>query len=91
MVHLCKLLKSYDNLVIALESKANELTLEFLTTQLLHEELRKKGARGVGEDGTTFITKHKKFNIPTLATQSIEEKRKHKRTDLHNYCKKHGH
>jgi hypothetical protein len=75
MVHLCKLSKSYDNLVIALELRANELTLEFLTTQLLHEELRKKGARGVGEDGTTFITKHKKFNIPTLETKSRGKKK----------------
>ena len=39
---LCVLPDSYSNLIIALESRADELTMEFLVAILLHEEHKGK-------------------------------------------------
>ena len=55
---LSSLPPSYDNLIIALESRADDLTVEFVTARLLHEESKRvqgkesggvKGARGKEE------------------------------------------
>ena len=35
---LCSLLESYNGLITALESRADGLTLEFVTARLIHEE-----------------------------------------------------
>ena len=38
---LCSLPESYNNLIVALESRANDLTIEFVIGRLLHEEGRR--------------------------------------------------
>ena len=40
---LCSLPDSYCNLIIALESRAEDLTMDFLVARLLHEEQKRKG------------------------------------------------
>ena len=37
---LCSLPESYNNLIVALESRADDLTIEFVIARLLHEERR---------------------------------------------------
>ena len=38
---LCSLPESYNNLIVALESRADDLTIEFVIARLLHEERRR--------------------------------------------------
>ena len=38
---LCSLPESYNNLIVALESRADDLTIEFVSARLLHEERRR--------------------------------------------------
>ena len=40
---LCSLPDSYNNLIIALESRAEDLRMDFLVARLLHEEHKRKG------------------------------------------------
>jgi len=46
---LCSLPDSYSDLIIALESRAEDLTMEFLVARLLHEEQKRKGDTGVSD------------------------------------------
>ena len=41
---LCSLPDSYNNLIVALESRANQLTLELIIARLLHEERKRSEA-----------------------------------------------
>jgi len=57
---LCSLPDSYDNLIVALESRAEALTAEFVTARLLQEETRRKGsATGTKQDEAAFLSKGK--------------------------------
>ena len=46
---LCSLPDSYNNLIIALESRAEDLTMDFLVARLLHEEHKRKGEIAVSD------------------------------------------
>ena len=46
---LCSLPDSYSNLIIALESRAEHHTMDFLVARLLHEEQKRKGDTGVSD------------------------------------------
>ncbi|TPX52978.1 hypothetical protein PhCBS80983_g06386 [Powellomyces hirtus] len=52
---LYSLPQSFELLIVSLESRADDLTLEFLTARLLHEETcRSEGQDGSGKDGRAF-------------------------------------
>ena len=40
---LCSLPDSYSKLIIALKSRSEDLTMDFLVARLLHEEQKRKG------------------------------------------------
>ncbi|TPX52461.1 hypothetical protein PhCBS80983_g06478 [Powellomyces hirtus] len=46
---LYSLLESFESLIVSLESRADDLTLEFLTARLLHEETRCSEGQDGGE------------------------------------------
>jgi hypothetical protein len=59
MVLLCNLHESYNNFIITRESWAyHDLNIEFVTTKLLHEELKKKDVIGSNEDRSAFYCAH---------------------------------
>ncbi|TPX53568.1 hypothetical protein PhCBS80983_g06259 [Powellomyces hirtus] len=52
---LYSLPESFESLIVSLEFGADDLTLEFLTARLLHEETRRsEGQDGGGKDGRAF-------------------------------------
>ena len=48
---LCSLPESYNGLITALESRADDLTLEFVTARLLHEEHKRKESLSTPDAG----------------------------------------
>ena len=57
---LCSLPESYDNLIIALESRADALTTEVVTARFLQEETRRKGsAMAIKQDNAALLSKGK--------------------------------
>ena len=57
---LCSLPDSYNNLIVALESRANQLTLEFIIARLLHEERKRSEASsdlGIATEKALVTTK----------------------------------
>ena len=54
MVLLCSLPSEYDSLIVSLESRADELTLDFVTSRLLHEEARRNGDMVIKEESALF-------------------------------------
>ncbi len=69
MVLLCNLHESYNNLIITRKSWVyHDLNIEFVTTKLFHEELRKKDVVGSNEDGSAFVASASKT---TFRTSSI--------------------
>ncbi|TPX52537.1 DNA-directed DNA polymerase [Powellomyces hirtus] len=78
---LYSLPESFGSLIVSLESRADDLTLEFLTTRLLHEETRRsEGQDGGGKDGRAFYGRSRVSN----ATMR-------KAGGLAFYCGKEGH
>ena len=59
MTLLCSLPESYENLIIALESRADDLTAEFVQARLLQEETRRKEANTVKHEDSAFLLKNK--------------------------------
>ena len=80
MTLLSSLPQSYSNLIIALETRSDNLTLEFVTARLLHEESRRKETSSQKEEAAFY-------SQPTPKHALINKKR----TDTCNYCKKPGH
>ena len=59
---LCSLPDSYDNLIVALESRADNLTLEFIIARLLHEERKcseVSSGLGIAMEKALITTKEK--------------------------------
>ena len=59
---LCSLPDSYDNLIVALESRAYNLTLEFIFARLLHEERKRSevsSGLGIAMEKALITTKEK--------------------------------
>ena len=52
---LCSLPESYNGLITALESRADNLTLEFVTARLLHEEHKRKESLSTQDAGEKAI------------------------------------
>ena len=61
---LCSLPDSYDSLITALESRAGDLSLEFVTARLLHEEHKRKETIPTSEGGEKALlsTKYDQVN-----------------------------
>ena len=60
---LCSLPESYSNLITALESRADDLTLEFVVARLLHEDYKRKenlSSADAGEDA--LLSKNERNN-----------------------------
>ena len=73
--------ESYQFLITALESRADTLTWELVTSRLLHEDMKRKEQGGDGAVvGQAFMTSDKKRNG-----------RPSKKTGACNYCSKTGH
>jgi hypothetical protein len=84
--------KSYNNLIVTFESRAEtNLNIEFVTFRLLHEELKKKDVESSNERRSTLVvcTSKATFNNST-ANQEVAIKRD-KNKYLCNYCKKPSH
>ena len=78
---LGSLSESYQFLITALESRADTLTWELVTSRLLHEDMKRKEQGGDGAVvGQAFMTSDKKRNGPPA-----------KKTGACNYCGKTGH
>jgi hypothetical protein len=87
MTLLCSLPESYDNLIVALESRADDLTVEFVTARLLQEEARRKESGSQKADAAFFSKTARNKNY---RAKSIRPKRD-KSKDKCNYCGKVGH
>jgi hypothetical protein len=61
---LCSLPVSYDSLITALESRAGDLSLEFVTARLLHEEHKRKETIPTSDCGekALLLTKYDQVN-----------------------------
>ena len=60
---LCSLPESYNGLITALESRADNLTLEFVTARLLHEEHKRKESLSTQDAGEkALLSKHDRTN-----------------------------
>ena len=60
---LCSLPESYNSLITALESRADDLTLEFVTAKLLHEEHKRKENSLTSDAGEkALLSKHDRTN-----------------------------
>ena len=60
---LCSLPESYNSLIIALESFADDLKLEFVTARLLHEEHKRKENSLTSDTGDkALLSKHDRTN-----------------------------
>jgi len=59
MTLLCSLPESYENLIVALESRADDLTAEFVQARLLQEEARRKETNTVKQEDSAFFLKNK--------------------------------
>ena len=71
---LCSLPESYTSLITALESRADNLTLEFVTARLLHEEHKRKENSLTSHTGVkVLLSKHDRTN-----QKSFKPKRKGK-------------
>ena len=71
---LCSLPESYNSLITALESRADDLTLEFVTARLLHEEHKRKETSSTSDTGEkALLSKHDRTN-----QKSFKPKRKGK-------------
>ena len=60
MTLLCSLPESYENLIIALESRADGLTSEFVRSRLLQEEARRRETGALKQDESAFLVKSSK-------------------------------
>ena len=71
---LCSLPESYNSLITALESRADDLKLEFVTARLLHEEHKRKENSLTSDTGEkALLSKHDRTN-----QKSFKPKRKGK-------------
>jgi transposase InsO family protein len=87
MTLLSSLPTSYDNLIVALESRSDDLSLEFTTARLIHEEKRRKETQQDGQEKGAeafFVSKHK-------SKKNFGQHDKRKKPGNCNYCKKPGH
>jgi hypothetical protein len=64
MVLLCSLPADFDNLIVSLESRADDLTVEFVASRLLHAEIRRaETSSTTGVQDNAFVTKeHRRKN-----------------------------
>jgi gag-polypeptide of LTR copia-type/Domain of unknown function (DUF4219) len=63
MTFLCSLPDSYENLIVALESRADNLTAEFVRTRLLQEEARRNENDTTKRNESAFITKDNMMTV----------------------------
>jgi transposase InsO family protein len=78
---LGSLSESYQFLITALESRADTLTWELVTSRLLHEDMKRKEQGGDGAaSGQAFMTGDRKRSVRPV-----------KKTGACNYCGKVGH
>jgi hypothetical protein len=84
--------KSYNNLIVTLESRAKtNLNIEFVTIKLLHEKFKKKDVEGSGEVGSTLVVHTSKATSNSCTTDQKVAIKRDKKKDLCNYCKKPSH
>jgi hypothetical protein len=92
MVLLCNLPKFYNNLIVALKSQVDaNLSIEFIITRLLHDELKRKDAKGSNEGRSTLLVcTSKAMSSNSTIDQKLTIKKDQKK-NLCNYYKKLGH
>jgi hypothetical protein len=74
---LCSLPESYQSLTIALESRAEELTLQFVTQRLLHEEMKRSEKAGSSSSSHALFTGQKKQSFSQKSSQFGVKKPQH--------------
>ena len=57
MTLLCSLPADFDNLIVSLESRADYLTFDFVSSRLLHEEARRVEAQKVSDEETALVVR----------------------------------
>eukprot|EP01018_Ginkgo_biloba_P023168 Gb_22971 [translate_table: standard] len=81
MTLLCSLLQTYNNLIVSLESRDDDLKLDFVCACLLHEDKRRKDTRQSSKEESTFLVNKK----------DEKKERKEKKPMICFYCKNPGH
>jgi len=59
MTLLCSLPPDFDNLIVSLESRVDNLTLDYVSSRLLHEEARRAETQQVVGEETAFVVRGK--------------------------------
>jgi hypothetical protein len=73
MVLLYILLKSYNNLMVALESWVKvDMNIEFVRTRLFHEELKKKDVEGSSEGRFALVAHTSKVTSNNLICSKLK-------------------
>src|SRR5215813_3521359 len=57
MTLLCSLPADFDNLIVSLESRVDGLTLDFVSSRLLHEEARRAEAQQAAGEETVLVAR----------------------------------
>lgn len=86
MTLLCSLPESYGNLIVALESRADSLSMEFVTARLMHEQEKRKEAGAKLASEAAFYSKQ----TPTRA-EPARAAPSRGRPGKCNFCGKPGH
>ena len=91
MTLLCSLPELYENLIIALKSRADDLTAEFVQARLLQEEARRKENNPVKQEDSAFILKNKGKGDIQKGKRRVQYSQKKKFSFKCFNCGKEGH
>ena len=72
---LCSLPESYGSLITALESRADDLSLEFVTARLLHEEQKRKENLSSFDGGENALLSSGKGHHGESTVKSVKSKK----------------
>jgi hypothetical protein len=79
-------------MIIALKSRTNvNLTIEFITTKVLHEELKMKDVERPNEGRLVLVVHTSKVTSNNSTTNQKLVIKRDKKKNMCNYCKKLGH